>query len=230
MRVLKFLLIAALAACCLPLPAAAVPARIVILRHGEKQNAYALCPTGTLRSQALAAYYLGENARESLFDANGPAAFFAITVHTIELASPAAASWKRPLIVYAVVPSAFSVAALNERTREAAREVLTDPRWNGKTVVLVWEHHHIADAALERKYGNVTLRSLLHLNALGNAVPTTWNGSNYDYFWIVEYGKPGSATPTRFRAVKQVFPAPYAAVPHNDWGAPENLPSNNHCL
>lgn len=55
-------------------------------------------------------------------------------------------------------------------------------------------------------------------------VPKDWSGSNFDYFWIVDYGNPDSPIPTRFRAVRRVFPAPFQAVPGNTWGAPEHLP------
>ena len=43
--------------------AGATPAQIVILRHGEKQDAYRLCDVGVQRSLALAAQYLGKGAK-----------------------------------------------------------------------------------------------------------------------------------------------------------------------
>jgi len=45
------------------------------------------------------------------------------------------------------------------------------------------------------------LRQLLNLDVLPQ-VPQTWPGDNYDYFWVVDYGTPGLATPTRFTAMK----------------------------
>jgi hypothetical protein len=41
---------------------------------------------------------------------------------------------------------------LNRRTQEAAAALLGNPVWQGKTVVMVWEHDHIADAKLEKKF------------------------------------------------------------------------------
>lgn len=205
----------------------AVPRRIIILRHGEKQNSYQLTPVGQQRSLALRAYYLGKDARKSLFpDGAGPDGIFAVTLHTLELISPAAQSWNLPLHLYSVVPLPNSskqdfTLQLNQRTREAAHAVLADPRWDGKTVVMVWEHDHIAKQSLEAQFPNekVTLRQLLNLDALLQ-VPESWDGDNYDYFWIVDYGDPGSAIPTRFTLLKQVFPPPYDTVPSNDWGTP----------
>ena len=219
-------------------PAFAVPARIIILRHGEKQNGFALCSVGVQRSLALAAQYLGRGAKASLF-ASGetPAAFFSITLHTLEFASPAAQSWSLPQTLYSAVPIAGNstygdgVVVLNARTQQAAADVLTNPAWNGKTVVLVWEHKHIANKTLEAAYPGqkVTLRQLLNLDQLGSQVPDTWEGDNYDYFWTVTYGTAGSSVPTAFTSTKQNFAAPFAAVPHNDWGKKENLPSKSGC-
>ena len=71
--------------------AVATPSRIIILRHGEKEDAWKLCGVGQERADVLAANYLGRNAAKSLFaDGEGPATFLAITLHTLELAAPAA--------------------------------------------------------------------------------------------------------------------------------------------
>lgn len=214
----------------------AVPKRIIILRHGEKQDGYALCSVGQQRSLALEANYLGKGAPNSLFPiGTGPDAIFAVTLHCLELASPAAQSWSLPLQLYSVVPlnsqsQADETLQLNKRTQEAAHAVLTDPRWDGKTVVMVWEHDHIAKNKLEKQFPDekVTLRQLLNLDTLPN-VPENWHGGNYDYFWIVDYGNEGSAMPTKFTVKKQKFPAPYDNVPSNAWGTSENLPEDSGC-
>ena len=94
---IRLTLVAALLAVSLG-SAVAAPARIIILRHGEKADAWKLCGVGQQRADALATNYLGRGAKSSLFGSGEePAAFFAITLHTLELASPAAASWGKPL-------------------------------------------------------------------------------------------------------------------------------------
>ncbi len=120
---------------------------------------------------------------------------------------------------------------LNLRTQQAFGALMNDPRYDGKTVVMVWEHHHIADRALELKFPDqkITLRQLLNLDKLKD-VPDTWPGQNYDYFWIVEFGNPASDVPTGFSAVKQVFQAPFEKVPSNDWGKRAKMPLGNKCL
>lgn len=167
----------------LPLPAFAEPARIIILRHAEKLNRHELCEMGEDRAQALSHQFLGQGASQSLFSAGQkPYAFLAITLHTIETITPAAQSWNLPVIPYEVSggreDASEKEAETNQRTQEAAHDVLTDPRYDGKTVVMAWEHNHIAKSKLEKEYSGeqVTLRQLLHLDQIAE-VPKTWPGS-----------------------------------------------------
>jgi hypothetical protein len=216
--------------------ALATPARIIILRHGEKATAYKLCDIGRERAEALATTYLGRGAAKSLFPSGeAPAAILAITLHTLELASPSAVSWGEPLTLYSTLPDKDAdedekAEAFNRRTQEAAHDVMTDPRYAGKTVVMVWEHKHIANKKLEDAFPGkaVTLRQLLKLDKL-HGVPEKWPSGTYDYFWIAEYGNQGSDVPTRFSMVKQEFGAPYGAVPSNDWDQPNGLEPESGC-
>jgi hypothetical protein len=99
------LAVAGLLCCCWLAAAFAAPSRIIILRHGEKEGAWKLCGVGQARADALAATYLGRNAAQSLFAAGEePAAFLAITLHTLELAAPAAATWDLPVTMFPVLP------------------------------------------------------------------------------------------------------------------------------
>lgn len=193
-----------------------MPKKIIILRHGEKANPYALCSIGQRRSVALAEQYLGSNPTNKLFRRGRIDAFFAITLHTIELASPSAQSWGLPVRAYTSVPIApqyedpnnpfgDSRTVLGARTREAVDDVKRS-KWDDSTVVMVWEHKHIAHDGLAD-----TLRNLLDLND----APQTWHGENYDFFWIVTYdqfGNPG------FKCVKQIFDGAYSDLPQNEWG------------
>jgi hypothetical protein len=215
--------------------ALATPARIVILRHGEKASAYKLCGIGRERAEALTTKYLGRGAPNSLTSGEAPAAILAITLHTLELASPSAASWGKPLTLYSMLPDRDAdedekTGELNRRTQEAAHDVMTDPRYAGKTVVMVWEHKHIANKKLEDTFPGkaVTLRQLLKLDQL-RGVPEKWPSGTYDYFWIAEYGNQGSDVPIRFSMVKQEFGAPYDAVPSNDWDQPNGLEPESGC-
>ncbi len=213
----------------------ATPSRIIILRHGEKADEWKLCGVGQQRAKALAANFLGRDSKNSLF-ASGeqPAAFYAITLHTLELASPAAESWKMPITLFSVVPqegkkNELSTKSLNVRTEEAVQALMADPNLNGKTVVMVWEHKHIANAKLEAAFPGqkITLRQLLKLDELKD-VPATWSSENYDYFWIVDFAG-GSSTPTGFAMAKQSFAPPFDKLPTNDWDKPNRLKSASGC-
>ena len=157
----------------------------------------------------------------------------AITLHTLELASPAAATWEMPVTTFSSVPipGIDLTPQFNLRTQQAFGALMSDPRYDGKIVVMVWEHRHIANRALELKFPDqkVTLRQLLNLDKLKD-VPDTWPGQNYDYFWIVEFGDAASDVPTAFRSVKQVFQAPFDKVPSNDWNTRELLPRRSKCI
>lgn len=169
----------------------AQPSRVIILRHAEKLNAYALCDLGRERANALAKQFLGQGATQSLFAAGErPAAFMAVTLHPLETITPAAQTWGRPVIDYSVVPNKdedddFAEAELNARTQEAAHDLMSKHEYDGKVVVLAWEHKHIASHKLEKEYRGqeVTFRQLLRLDH----APESWSDTNYDYFWIVDY-------------------------------------------
>lgn len=210
----------------LPVAASAAPSRIIVLRHAEKLNRHELCDLGGERAQALASQFLGKGATQSLFGAGQkPDAFLAITPHTIETITPAAQSWDLPVTAYKVsaakVDEETKDEELNQRTQEAANDVLTDARYTGKTVVMTWEHNHIAKAKLEKEYPGeqVTLRQLLHLDGMAD-VPTTWPDSNYDFFWIVDY-EAGNPVPVAFHMVRQTFTVPFDKLAANGWDEPE---------
>jgi hypothetical protein len=212
----------------------AAPSRIIILRHGEKADDWKLCEVGRQRAQALKYNYLGKGAAKSLFTEEAPPAyFFAITLHTMELATPAVDSWSKPIIYYSVLPQDDEkkfTEAVNTRTREAAGNILNNPALKGKTVVMVWEHRHIANKALDAKYEResaVTLRQLFHLDILPG-VPREWPDDNYDYFWIVDFPE-NSNVPSKFEMVKQEFGKSFPDVPANDWGEPNGLDAASGC-
>jgi hypothetical protein len=219
-----------------PAAAWAEPARIIVMRHAEKLNPYALCDLGMQRAQALKSQFIGQGATQTLFASGAkPDAFLAITLHPIETITPAAQSWKLPVVAYTVVPGededdTAKEIDLNQRTQEAAHDVLTDPRYFGKIVVMTWEHKHIAKAKLEKAYPSeqVTLRQLLHLDQIAG-VPKSWPDTNYDFFWIVDYA-PGNPVPTGFHMVRQDFTPPFAQLPANDWDEPEPQHMQAGCL
>jgi hypothetical protein len=202
--------------------AQAHPARVILLRHGEKKNGAELCSVGQLRAQALSDQYLGKGAPENdtIFGkGRGPDAFFAITRHTQETATPSARSWGKQLTVFSVPAKDLNEDVdLNTQTKNAAA-ALNSPEYDGKIVVVVWEHKHIAKKDLNDS--NDTLWSLLNLGNMSKSpAPKTWEGVNYDFFWIIDY----TNAPPTFALVRQEYSAAaFAQVPDNAWGEPVDL-------
>jgi hypothetical protein len=192
------------------------PARIILLRHGEKMNSAKLCDVGTLRAQGLSAQYLGKGApgNEAIFGTGRtPDAFFAVTAHTQETAAPSAESWGKKLTLFPVWPKDPNEDSdLDAQTQKAAA-ALNSAEYDGKIVVVVWEHKHIAKKDLNRN--GSTFWSLLKLGEIpGASVPKSWEGANYDFFWIIDYANP---QPT-FTMVPQTYASgAYAQVPNNAW-------------
>ncbi len=227
----------------LPSPAEAAPKRIIIVRHGEKLSPRSLCGLGEERAKALAAQYLSPTSPMSLIAKTPPAAILAITLHTFETARPTARAWgmeisTTPLMLMPIHNNRHDNALINAQNRKVARDLLNNPRWHGTTVVMVWEHFHIASEALEEEFAgeDVTLRQLLKLDQikdvrsdLPGGVPKTWPDDNYNVFWILDYDSPTATVPARFSTVRQDFQPPYNNLPSNDWGAPENRPANSGC-
>ena len=228
------LALAAVMAICLATSVFAAPKRIIILRGGEAADDYRLCSIGKQRAEALKYNYLGKDAAKSLFDKDEPPAFFfAITPSTAELVTPAVTSWNKPIILYSVLPqdnAEETTKALDERTRAVTANILTNPALKGKTVVMVWEQHHIADPKLdadrEREEG-VTLRKLFRMDILPG-VPAAWPDDTYDYFWILDFPD-GSNVPSKFTMAKQEFGKSFPDVPANDWGKPAEIPAGSGC-
>lgn len=214
--------------------AVAAPARIVILTSAEAADAWRLCEIGDQRAQGLHYNYLGDKAAKTLFGEDEPPAFFfAITPHTVATATPAAESWRKPIIHYSVLPQDDPNGmeeALHARTREAAGNILNNPALKGKTIVMVWDRRHIADPELDKKFEReaaVTLRQLFHLDILPG-VPREWPAGTHDYFWIVDFPE-SSNVPLKFEMVKQDFGTSFPKVPANDWGEPADLDAASGC-
>lgn len=226
-----------LVACVSSVPSLAAPERLVIVRHGEKLNTWHLCQTGLDRAQALSDQHLGLNAKEPLFPTSSPVAILTLSIHTSETAQPTAHSRNMPTTNYVALPSAGTSrdafeAQMNRQNQLAVHDLLNDARYNGKQVLMFWEHFHTASTALEARYPGeqVTLRQLLKLDQppFAQQVPATWPDSNYNYFWIIDFNADGSIK--AFNTARQRYEGRYANLPDNDWGAPERLPANSPCL
>ena len=154
------------------LVAGAQPAQIILLRHAEKPADPAnvhLAPRGEQRARALVTL-LGRN---SPFTTNAPVvALYAagVTSHghshrTGETLAPL--SKDLGLSVHAAFDS--------DHYKLVADEILHQRAYRGKSVIICWTHHDIADLAA----------------ALGvKPKPAPWKEKIFDRLWLIDYSAP----------------------------------------
>jgi hypothetical protein len=154
----------------------APPAHIILIRHGEKpadpDNSH-LSPAGVARAQQLVPFITKDPAMSKL---GVPVAVFAsqTTKHdngqrSQETVAPLAKALNLP------VQTPFrsnNYAAL-------AEQILANPAYSGKTVLIAWTHEEIPRLAAAL---GVTPR------------PPKWKDSVYDRVYVISYGKGGKAS------------------------------------
>ncbi|MSU23651.1 MAG: histidine phosphatase family protein [Opitutus sp.] len=160
--------------------AVAAPAQIIFLRHAEKPAVGSeLNARGWERAPALVALF----ERDPRVREHGPAvAIFAM--------KPAKAGGSvRAIQTMAATGRALGVTLDRHLTREEiaplVRAIMDAPAFEGKTVVVCWEHKVLPEM----------------LTAFGwTSGPKKWDGDDYDRLWLLdfEHGKP-----TRFRNLPQ---------------------------
>lgn len=158
----------------------ALPAQVIIIRHGEKDTTNGqLLPKGQSRAGALAAYLTEldpTSTNPPLLVFGPPTAIFAarpalhsddFTVRCIQTVIPTALKLKLP------VHSPF--APLQEQ--ELAHFILTNPRYDGGNVLICW--HHTLIASLIEAFGYLPSPGI---------VPTYPN--RYDLVWLMTFPAP----------------------------------------
>lgn len=130
-----------------------LPTQVIIIRHGEKAPNGQLTPKGQSRAGALAAYLTEidpSSTNPPLFNFGLPKAFFASrpalhsdddTIRCIQTLIPTALKLRLP------IHSPFG--PLQEQ--ELAQFILTNPRYDGKYVLICW--HHTLIASLIEAFG-----------------------------------------------------------------------------
>lgn len=133
----------------------AMPAQVVIVRHGEKAPNGQLLPKGQRRAEALAPYFT-----EIDFGTTNPP--------IMQLGSPFVLFASRPALhsddntvrcIQTLIPTAIKLqlpvhapfGPLQER--ELAQHILNEPRYDGKYVLICW--HHTLIASLIEAFGYI---------------------------------------------------------------------------
>jgi hypothetical protein len=146
--------------------AVASPAQIVILRHAEKPDTGdTLSKQGFERAAALVPFFL-QMPTAAIFEE--PVAIYVPysstnypSTRSLQTVSALANLWAVPLY------ARFTVADL----KSLRDEILNTKSYEGKLVVICWEHDHIPKLA----------------NLLGITNPPGWSGTVFDRIWVIDY-------------------------------------------
>jgi phosphohistidine phosphatase SixA len=138
------------------------PKAIYIIRHGEKPDSSDdpdLAPKGYDRANALARVFPSRFCVPDFIWATAP------SKHS-----------RRPLETVAPLAKALHLTVLDEYAdadfAKLAHDLLTQPQYSGKSVLICWHHGTIADLA----------------NALGaNDAPEKWKPEVFDRVWVIKF-------------------------------------------
>lgn len=151
------------------------PRRILIIRHAEKpppeDNSPNLNAVGKQRAEALYQLFTASKQRPNPFPS--PDFLFAAqnsktTFRSAQTVAPLAEKLKLP------VDSRFT----KDDCAMLAREILTNPKYSGKTILIAWRHGTLPALAKE----------------LGASAPETWKDAVFDRVWEITYDASGKAS------------------------------------
>ena len=161
-------------------PSVGAPAQIIFLRHGEKPDAGPeLSKRGWERADALVNLF----THDSRVLEHGTAAAIFVMKPSKTGASV------RAVQTMEATGRALKLKLDRHFTRDEiaplARAILNTPAYEGKTVVVCWEHDAIPEM----------------LKAFGwKSGPTHWSDKSYDRLWVLDFE---NGRPTRFRDLPQ---------------------------
>ena len=166
-------------------PAFAIPAQVIVIRHGEKPpSGNELDERGRQRAAALVKFF---ETDPQVTKYGPPAAIYAM--------DPKDASGSlRPIQTVTPLADDLKITINHSYKREELQSLIDDlmknPAADGKTVLICWEHKAIPE--------------MIPLFGWASA-PRAWSGSVFDRAWILDFNRTG--TPVAFTdAPQRVLP------------------------
>jgi hypothetical protein len=161
-------------------PPVQTPAQIIVIRHAEKPHDETdphLSPQGVARAKQFVSFIASDPAMARF---GPPVAIFATKTtkddngqRTQETVAPLATTLKRSVLT----------PYHGKQYAELAKDILNNPAYAGKTVIICWNHEEIPELAA----------------ALGvTPQPPKWKGSVFDQVYVISYHD-GKATLTTTR-------------------------------
>lgn len=160
------LLLLSLLAIPFPLLLEGVPAQVIIIRHGEKPSkGNGLSLKGEQRADALVAFFQGNS---EVLQYGLPDAIFAETPES-------SGKRTRPLLTITPLANALNLTPNTSFSRDDIKgltgEIMNNPVYEGKMVLVCWEHTEIPGIAA----------------ALGAKAPSKWSKKVFDRVWILSF-------------------------------------------
>jgi hypothetical protein len=152
-------------------PALAQPAEVIIIRHAEKPAVgNELTQQGRERAAALVTYF---RETPEMLEFNVPVAIY-VPLPKNQDSSIRSAQTVAPLAsaLHLTLNSTFH----KDQVGEMAKEILSSDRYEGKMVLICWDHKMIPDIA----------------KAIGvEDAPEKWHGESFDRTWVIKF-QPGA--------------------------------------
>lgn len=170
---MKFLM-TLLVLCTLHSALVALPKYVIIIRHAEKQSeGYELSLKGRERAEALAPFFMGNDLVTGFGVPN------VIFAQTPSAAYPSMRSFE----TVAPLAKALKVSIHKEfehlQYPQLVETIKKNPAYDGKVVLICWEHHVIPEIA--KLFG-------------AKNVPEKWHGDVFDRIWVVGFHSEGEVT------------------------------------
>ncbi|MDP1836701.1 MAG: hypothetical protein Q8K75_12350 [Chlamydiales bacterium] len=145
----------------------AMPAQVIIIRHGEKPlKGNDLDTKGKERAAALAPFFLGTPLLQK----------FGLPVAVYAQRPSSEDPSMRPIQTATPIAEALGIKVNTTyqhlQFARMAQEIRTRPEFHGKVVLVAWEHHVIPELA--RKLG-------------AKNAPKKWDGDVFDRLWVITY-------------------------------------------
>jgi hypothetical protein len=146
-------------------PAVAGPEQVILIRHAEKPpDGHHLSLAGRERAAALVPYF---QENPDVTDLGPPVALYA-QKSTEDHKS------HRPAETVAGLAKALKLEVrqfAHEDYQDMVREIMRKPEYEGKTILVCWEHHALADIARE----------------FGAKDPPDWHEKAFDRCWVIRF-------------------------------------------
>jgi hypothetical protein len=169
----RALVLLLLACCPWAAPAEGKPAQVVLIRHGEKPpEGDGLSLKGRERAAALVPFFLGT---PDLLRHKPPVAIYAQRPSEKRPST-------RPVDTVRGLAKALKLEVIDKFTHskfgQMVEEINSRPEYEGRTVLVCWEHHALPDIA--RAFG-------------AKGAPDKWPGEAFDRCWALTFGEDGGA-------------------------------------